>query len=111
MREGKRASRPRRPRRVRGDYDIVPNYGEIVRRARESKGWSASVLAQKLRISEAMVRKIEAGKYKPPIDLARRMERVLKVKLLEPVIEEEYMGVEEEDYVTLGDIVVVRDEE
>ena len=103
--------RARRRVRVRDDYDIVPDYGEVIRRAREAKGWTQAALAQKLRVSESIVRKLEAGKMKPSIDLAKRLERVLRIKLLEPVIEEEYVGEDEEEVVTLGDVVVVRDEE
>jgi len=94
-------------------YDIVEDYDERIRRAREAKGWTTAVLAQKLRISETMLKKIESGKMKPSIDLARKMEKLLRVQLLEPVeIEEEV------DYtppppgtVTLGDVVVVRKDE
>ena len=47
---------------------------------------------------------------KPSIDLARRIESLLKIKLLEPV-EEEEEGETEEFYPTLGDVVVIRRDE
>ncbi|MCE4604545.1 MAG: multiprotein bridging factor aMBF1 [Aeropyrum sp.] len=117
-----REAKPRRPRGVRRPrrlapdmYDLVEDYPERIREAREARGWSTAVLAQKLRISETMLRKIEAGKLKPSLDLARRMEKVLGTKLLEPVVDEDvYYGDDDygRDYVTLGDIVVIdRDEE
>ncbi len=93
-------------------YDIVEDYDERIVRAREAKGWTRAALAQKLRISESMLRKIEQGKMKPSIDLARKMEKLLGIKLLEPVELEE-----EEDYtappgtVTLGDVVIVKKDE
>ncbi|BAA81021.2 putative HTH-type transcriptional regulator [Aeropyrum pernix K1] len=105
----------RRPRRVPLDmYDLVEDYPERIREAREARGWSTAVLAQKLRISETMLRRIESGKLKPSLDLAKRMEKMLGVKLLEPVVDEEAYYDEDygRDYITLGDIVVVdRDEE
>ncbi len=103
----------KRARRGPEVYDLVEDYAERIREAREARGWSTSALAQRLRISESMLRKIESGKVKPSIDLARRIEKVLRVKLLEPVVDEEtYYGEGGEDYVTLGDIVVVdRDED
>jgi putative transcription factor len=118
-RAAQRAKKPAKPRRAarraRMDhYDLVEDYYERIREAREAKGWTTEVLAQKLRISEAMLRKIESGRVKPSIDLARKIEKLLNVKLLEPVVEEEaYYGYEgSEEYLTLGDIVVVdRDEE
>lgn len=108
--EKKRRAIPRRPRIEM--YDIVPDYDARIREAREAKGWTQAVLAQKLRISEAMLRKIEAGKLKPTIDLAKRIEKLLHIELLVPT------ELEEEDYeapppgsLTLGDIVVVRRDE
>ncbi len=109
-----RKVRPPRPRRITLElYDIVEDYDERIRRAREAKGWTRAALAQKLRISEAMLRKIESGKMKPSIDLAKRIESLLKIKILEPVEIEE-----DEDYyskepgtLTLGDVVIVRRDE
>ena len=109
--------KPSKPKRVQRRplvdlYDLVEDYYERIRSAREEKGWTTSVLAQKLRVSESLIKKIEAGKVKPSMDLARRIERVLNIKILEPVVEEEaYYGYGDEDHLTLGDIVVVdRDE-
>lgn len=89
-------------------YDIVEDFGARIRRAREERGWNMDVLARKLKISVDLLRKIESGKYKPPLNLAKTIEGVLKVKLIVPT---EY---EEEGYgkgstgATLGDVVVVR---
>ena len=48
----------------------------------------------------------------PTIDLARRLERVLGIKLLEPVVEEEYTGTERRRtfYLTLGDVAEIRED-
>lgn len=103
----------RAPKRIPLDqYDLVEDYYERIRRAREAKGWTTSALAQKLRISETMLRRIEAGKLKPSISLAKKMESILKIQLLEPT-----ELAEEEDYradpgtLTLGDVVIVRKDE
>ncbi len=93
-------------------YEVVPNYAEIIRRARERLGWTQRILAEKVKESERVIRRIEAGELVPTIDLARRLERILGVKLLEPVIE-----VEEEDtqkhrgfHLTLGDVAEIRED-
>ena len=108
--ERKRITRVRRPRIEM--YDLVSDYNDRIREAREARGLTTSVLAQKLRISESMLKKIEAGKMKPTIDLAKRIEKLLKIELLTPT------EIEEEEYesppptgLTLGDIVVVRRDE
>ncbi len=113
------ASRPRpRPRRSSGGlggiekYEVVEDYAVRVRRARERLGLSQKELAQKVRVGENVIKRIEAGTLVPPIDLARRLERVLGVKLLEPVAEEyeEEGGGGEEFYLTLGDVAELRED-
>ncbi|GAB6148393.1 multiprotein bridging factor aMBF1 [Stetteria hydrogenophila] len=105
-------ARARRP--SIGEYEIVEDYAERVReaveRAMATRGWSRAVIAQRLRISESLLRKIEQGRVKPSIDLARRIESLLGVKLVERVEEEEEASAEE-FYPTLGDVVVVRRDE
>jgi putative transcription factor len=107
-------SRPRevrpRPKKTANEValEVVDNYPELIRAARESKGWTQAALAQKLKISEAMVKKIEGGKYKPTVDLAKKMEAILNIKLLQPVESEEEEEEPPEDYLTFGDVAVVR---
>lgn len=91
--------------------EIIEGFGEEIRKGRESKGWTQSVLAQKLRISEAMLKKIESEKIKPSIDLAKKIEQILKIKILQPVEFDEEGEGEPSDKVTFGDVVVVRRDE
>jgi putative transcription factor len=112
----RRPSRPRsvsipqrRRERVIVEYELVDDYDERIRSGRQAKGFTLAELAQKLRISESLLRKIEQGKMKPNIDLARRIERILGVKLLVPTEEpEEPGGGGLPEYPTFGDIVVIR---
>ncbi len=114
--EEERKPRRKVKRSYRVTYEVVEDYAERISSARLRKKLSLKDLAQKLRISENMMRKIEQGRFKPSIELARRMEAILGVKLLEPTeeLEEEYEGEEEkvkEELPTLGDIVVIRRDE
>ncbi|MGC9071366.1 MAG: multiprotein bridging factor aMBF1 [Acidilobus sp.] len=93
--------------------EVIDDYPEIIREAREQKGWTTAVLAQKLRVSEDLIRRIESGKVKPTVELARKLEGLLKVKLLQPV---EYEETEDgqppgPDTLTFGDVAVVRRDE
>jgi putative transcription factor len=101
-------STARIPRRLLEDeYEIVEDYAERVRRARQRMGWSQAILAQKVREKENVIRRIEAGRLKPSIDLARRLERILGITLLEPIVEEtvEEKPTDKGDYYTIGDFV------
>ncbi|MCE4613194.1 MAG: multiprotein bridging factor aMBF1 [Desulfurococcales archaeon] len=117
LRSQPRTAQSYKPRRrlpgIRGieALEIVTDYAERIKRAREERGWPLSVLAEKLRISESLLRKIESGKYKPPIELARKMESLLRVKLVVPSEEPEEFEAEPPTDITLGDIVVIRREE
>lgn len=93
-------------------YEVVSDYAERVRRARERLGWSQKMLAERVRESENVIRRIELGKLKPTIDLARRLERVLGIKLLEPVVEEPETSDRERGgfHLTLGDIAEIRED-
>ncbi len=108
------SSRPRsKPRRKVSleMFDIAEDYADRIKEAREARGWSLKVLAQKLRISETMLRKIEQGKLKPSIDLAKRIEKILKIKILVPVEFEEEYEPPPPGSLTLGDVVVIRRDE
>lgn len=93
--------------------EIIEGFGEEIRKGREAKGWTQAVLAQKLRISEAMLKKIESEKVKPSLDLAKKIEQILKIKILQPVeFDEEGEGKGSSfDNVTFGDVVFVRRDE
>jgi Predicted transcription factor, homolog of eukaryotic MBF1 len=100
----------RKPRAPEADeYVVVERYGEIVRRARESMGLTREALAAMVGEKESTIRRIEAEQLEPTLELARKLERVLRVKLLERVSEgvagfddlgENYRGYS----LTLGDV-------
>jgi len=91
-------------------YEVVEDYATRIKQAREKLGWSQAVLAQKLRVSENVVKRIEAGRLKPSIDLARRIEKILGITLLEPVVEESITAEQSsEDYLTIGDVIRLKD--
>jgi len=112
-REEERSPRPRRRRSYRVTYEVVEDYAERIASARMRKGLSVKDLASKLRISESMLRKIEQGRFKPNIDLARKIESVLGIKLLEPTEEpeEEEYEAGRKELPTLEDVVVIRRDE
>lgn len=107
-----RWSKTRIPRRIlEEEFEVVPDYAKRIREARERLGWTTKVLAEKVREKESVIRRIESGRLKPPIDLARRLERILGIKLLEPVVEEPIKysgGPSGEDYFTIGDLIQIK---
>lgn len=90
------------------EYEVVEDYAERIRKAREKLGWSSEVLAQKVREKESVIRRIELGKLKPTLELAKKLEKILKISLLEPIVSEYTVRGRFKEDLTLGDIVVIR---
>ena len=93
-------------RKLEAEEVIVEGYGSLVRSAREKMGLTRDMLATMVGEKESIIRRIEAGQLEPTIELARRLEKVLKIKLVEEVVDygagcEEAGGYD----LTLGDVV------
>jgi len=104
----------RRPRRrvtsLPGeDLELIEDYGEIVRKARIELGLSQEDLAKQLNEKLTIIKKIEAEEFRPSLELARKIERVLRVKLLippeEPVEVREFKVGKEVGGMSLGDLL------
>ncbi len=97
---------------IEEDYEVVSDYAKRIREAREKFGWSTKALAEKVKESESVIKRIELGKLTPSISLARRLERVLKITLLQPIVDElkpASYSEGESNYFTIGDLIKVRD--
>ncbi|MEW6010800.1 MAG: TIGR00270 family protein [Methanobacterium sp.] len=79
--------RPRRmaPPRREITYDILEDYQTIIREAREKKGWSREDLGEKIYEKVSVINRLESGKMVPDIKLARKMEKILKITLIEKI--------------------------
>jgi len=89
--------------------EVTDEVGELVRKKRESIGLKQEELAKKISEHESMVKRIEHG-YVPSVKIARKLERVLGISLIETskVSDEDYDSGTSGGALTLGDIVVVR---
>ncbi|RLE77313.1 MAG: TIGR00270 family protein [Thermoprotei archaeon] len=98
----------RYPRELR--YTVVENYSEIIRKARIRHGYTRSLLASMVGEKESTIKRIEDGVLEPTLDLARRLEKILKVNLIEEDLEyPEWEDYRTRDYeLTFGDIVVFK---
>ena len=62
---------------------VVPDAASRIRRAREKQNLSMELLAKKMKEKESVLHRIEQGKFTPPINLARKIERVLRIVLID----------------------------
>lgn len=70
------------------DLELVENYGELVREARIKIGLTQEELASQVGEKATVIKKIEHGELRPSIELARRLEKILRIRLLMPAEEE-----------------------
>ncbi len=95
-------------------FDIIDNYGEIIRQARDKAGLTQEEMAKRLGISLIKYRQIEHETIIPEKELLEKIEKILNIKLKIENEEEE----DEDDFeivsstntneFTLGDIVEIR---
>ncbi len=78
-----------RPRHVSDeDKVLIEDYGIAVRRARERMHLPIKVLAEMLNEKEHLLVRVEEQKTKPTIDLTKKLEKALRIKLTEEAPEE-----------------------
>jgi len=93
---------------------IVGDYAKRIRQAREKSGLSQKEFAMKLNERESLIQHLENGQSKPAVDIARKLERLLGIKLIEEMKEEVASGDDEEEKapdtgtLTLGDVIKIR---
>jgi len=94
---------------VRGpeDLEVTEEYASPVRQARERLGLSQEDLGKRIGEKVSVIRKVESGKMVPDHELAGKLEHVLRVRLLVPVVKPEtpLPVIAPSKGVTLGEIV------
>jgi putative transcription factor len=99
-----------KPRIMEVEY-IVSDFGSRIRNARERRGLSQKDFARLLAEKESIVSKLEAGAFEPSVALARKLEHLLGLVLVEKRQAE--VGAEapkpgKDDALTIGDIIRVK---
>jgi putative transcription factor len=89
--------------------ELVENYGDKIRHAREKFGLSHEDLGKKLNEKVSLLKKIEMGKMIPDNMLATRLEHALRIKLIVPASEEKVPQTKiprsASEELTLGDLM------
>jgi len=90
--------------------ELVDNYRELMRNRMKELGWDEEELGAKTGLKASLIRKIESGKIVPSIPDAKKIEDVLKIRLIKPVSEsQERLSVKHVakpfSTITLGDVI------
>jgi putative transcription factor len=94
----------------RPSYEVVEDYGKIIRNGREKKKWSREDLGAKINEKVSVVNRMESGRMVPDLKLARKIERILNIVLLEKTDDTalEDMGETDHRGATIGDIARIK---
>lgn len=85
---------------------MVQDYAKRIREARESRKLKQEDFAKTLNIKTSLLQNMETGKFKPSTPLAKSIEKVLGIKLLEEVEETVFAGKpSKREGFTLGDFI------
>ncbi len=110
--EPRRQRRQERKDEEKKEMVLIENYGEIIRAAREKAGMSREDLAKKLHIREGYLHKIEEGELTPTDDVAKKLEKTLKIRLYRELKEDDAAiplpEESENTQITLGDVVKIK---
>ncbi|MCL5008326.1 MAG: multiprotein bridging factor aMBF1 [Candidatus Marsarchaeota archaeon] len=86
------------------EEEVVDNFGEEIRKAREAQGLPLSVLAERINEKESTLNRVEHGRMLPPQALVKKLEKQLGIKLMAvPEQSQRQSGRKGQEPVTLGD--------
>jgi|TARA_B100001971_G_C18238450_1_gene569036 putative transcription factor len=88
---------------------IAPDYGQRIRRARESLGLKQEDFAKKINEKLSLIHHMEISKFEPSIDLARKLEGFLRITLIEQHEEmHDKVSKASKDTFTIGDFIKIK---
>jgi putative transcription factor len=91
---------------------IVKDYSSRIKNARERKGLKQEDFAKKINEKESLLHMLESGHMEPNIELARKLEHALGIRLIEEFVEQpnELKGEKPkaDGPMTLGDVINIK---
>lgn len=88
---------------------LIENFAGLIKSKREQSGLTQKEFAMRINEKESVVHKIETGGLEPTIQLARKLEKMLKIRLIE---EHEETGEKPEkakvEGFTIGDFIRIK---
>ncbi|MBW2990141.1 multiprotein bridging factor aMBF1 [Candidatus Woesearchaeota archaeon] len=91
---------------------ITSTYPGLIKKKREKLGLKQKELAKKIAEKESVIHKLESGRIKPGIPLARKLEKFLRIKVIEevelddPGISSKKKGLSGD--ITIGDLINIK---
>ena len=86
------------------DRDLLPGWGEKIRKARKARGWSREQLGAKVGEKTTTIAKIENEELRPPDKTVEKLEKLLEIQLFEKVEGHVVQNIKKKP-LTLGDLI------
>lgn len=87
---------------------VLPDFAGRIRKAREKLGLKQEDFAKIIKEKESVVHKMETGEFRPGLETARKLEKILRIKLVEEYKEEGKAIKSETGALTIGDLIKIR---
>ncbi len=88
---------------------VIANLGQLLKQKREQLGLRQDEFARKIAVKESILHKMETGQFLPGIDEARRIGKLLGMKLMEKAeIAESIVPLPKSGQLTLGDMIKIK---
>ncbi|MBU4491376.1 MAG: TIGR00270 family protein [Euryarchaeota archaeon] len=88
--------------------EIIPDYAQAIKKAREARGLAIEALASKMMEKATLIRKIEREELIPEDTVRKKLEAALNIKLTERISSQDQRGSGFIRGTTLGDVAVIR---
>lgn len=88
--------------------EIISDYAQVIRRARETMGLTVEELASKIMEKAALIKKIEREELVPEDAVRKKLEAALNIKLTEKFSSQDQRGSGFIRTTTLGDVAVIK---
>ncbi len=97
-------------KRKRKEEVLKPDYGKLVKKARDKKKLSISEVAKNLKEKESVIKRIEQGELKPDKALANKLEKEFSIELYtSPAVNDVNQNRGDTRKATLGDVADIKD--
>ncbi len=88
---------------------INPDYPILIKNSREKLGLKQKELALKINEKESLIHKLETGNLQPTILVAKKLEKLLNISLVELYQESHEALNLKDDHLTIGDMLKLRE--
>ncbi len=100
--------RPKRDVFDRLEDEIISDYAQAIKKARESQGLTIEELASRMMEKATLIRKIEREELIPEDTIRKKLETTLNIKLTEKVSSKDQRGSGFIRGTTLGDVAIIK---